>query len=318
MAEVGSNWKTFDDCSNSITQAKLCGADAVKFQMFTHEELYGFPLMATPYGTKEEKKYELLSSLPREWIQKLKEKCDAVGIEFMCTAFSPEGYEFIDPYVKLHKVASSELTHRRILSTLRKLEKPILLSTACASQTEIRDALFFLDGLDVTLMYCVGAYPARVIELGNIHLLHKVFGNKVGYSDHSTDVLCIPSLACEMGATVIEKHVTFIDSETPDSPHSLSADEFKTMVEGLRERYEIKLGPTPAEKQMVMQYRRRIIATKNIEPGDRLIEGVNFGIFRSKIDDTKACHGFYVDMVENKNATHAVAMGEGIGPMDIT
>ncbi len=67
IAEVGSNWNNLEDCLESIQCAKVCGADAVKFQAYTGEALYGTPQVVS-------------NQLPLEWLPKLKEKADAAGI----------------------------------------------------------------------------------------------------------------------------------------------------------------------------------------------------------------------------------------------
>ena len=41
IAEVGSCWETWEHCKDAINLAKNCGADAVKFQLFNHKDLYG-------------------------------------------------------------------------------------------------------------------------------------------------------------------------------------------------------------------------------------------------------------------------------------
>src|SRR4051812_44777097 len=103
IAEVGSNWLTIQDCYHSIRMAKWAGADAVKFQLFDQYALYG-PLITTGH---------LRGSMAPGWIPLLKKEAEAQKISFMCSAFSPELAELVDPHVNMHKIASAELYHTR-------------------------------------------------------------------------------------------------------------------------------------------------------------------------------------------------------------
>jgi sialic acid synthase SpsE len=324
IAEIGSNWLTLKDCKNAIVQAKACGADAVKFQLFDEKALYGRFLN---FGWQP-------GQLDPGWLPELAEKAKAVGIEFMCTAFSPELIDAVDPHVTIHKVASSDCTHIRMLERLASIGKPVILSTGAHGPADIRAALEILGDTPTVLMYCVAAYPAREIDLGCIEALRSEFRTLAGYSDHSTDALCIPLAAARAGACVLEKHVTFIDAGTPDSPHSLDAGQFCHMVSALRGERHTVLGPTQAEKGMILRHNRRLIATQDIPEGgilradpvapyqpfdggtDNLLPA-NFGIFRSLKDETHAFHPFYIDHVDGKIAKRAIKAGDGIGPGDI-
>lgn len=244
IAEIGSNFKTLDDCVSSIRQAKQAGANIVKFQLYTFKELYGVEGVKMP------------GELPREWIHSLSEVARREGIEFMCTGFSAGGYRFLNPYVKRHKVASSELPDIELLSTLNSLGKPVILSTGGSTLNEIGSALLMLRNVQVTLMYCVVDYPARVVDLRHLELMKDRFGDgcSYGYSDHSTDVLHIPFLAKSFGAVVLEKHVNFTNhTDTPDAPHSLSASEFQMMTQRLKSRLkpEETFQPNPWKRKMI-------------------------------------------------------------------
>lgn len=319
IAEIGSNWATLDDCLMSIRAAKNCGADAVKFQAYSHGSLYGLP---DPKPVSHESPAHLKTvtnySLPLEWLPKLKRECDEVGIEFMCSAFSPELVEAVDPFVNIHKVASAEMTHIRILEKLRDLGKPVFLSTGASGGEDISIASNLLGNTPLVLMYCIAAYPAKMVHLGGIGWLKENFWTLAGYSDHSLDALMIPSIAIKQGACVLEKHVTFIDRETPDSPHSLNEREFKAMVKQIKgEGYAPGPGATAEEQDMVLMHNRRLIATKPIEAGQIFKEGENFGIYRSTKKDTKALSPWAVNEVNGKKAKVNLSAGEGIGPGDI-
>lgn len=353
IAEISSNWFTKSDCLYSIEKAKSCGADAVKFQMFSEVELYGMRSITDATNPKTcnlsidelEARGSLRKSLPNQlpydWIPELKDHADKVGIEFMVTGFSPKGYEYLNRFVNIHKVASAEMCHVRILETLRKLGKPVIMSTGAHHGDEIKHSLQLMaygglfrryPPLEVILMYCVAAYPAKEVDFGRIQDLETMFGLPVGYSDH-TFSLDVPRMAVEDGACVIEKHVSFIQGETPDSGHSTDEAGFREIIQGIRifdgilsdskrkKRDSTNsriIHYTEEENPMVAQHNRRIIAVKDIRAGERLIEGQNFGIYRSLKDESHAAHAFLVDKIDGAFSKVDIKAGDGIGPKDFT
>ena len=307
VAEIGSNWQTFEDCITSINLAKNCGADGVKFQLYNAPALYGnVPPELFPEGVMDP-----------SWIPKLKTHCDAMGIEFMCSAFSPELLEVVNPYVNAHKVASAELTHVRMLQKLAQYKKPVILSTGASGDEDIKRALAALGCCPVILLYCVAAYPARSVRLDHIDDLRNRFGHLVGFSDHTTDTYTSPSCAIEKHrACLIEKHVNFVDVRGPDSAHSLSTEEFRNMVQGLKGVRSLAR-QSPEERDMLIRHNRRIIAIRDIKPGEQLIEGKTHGIFRSLREDTHAFSPWMADEINGRTALKEIQAGCGIGPGDV-
>lgn len=279
IAELGSNFKSFDDCKTAISLAKSCGADAIKFQLYTHQELYGFP------GT-------IAGELPRDWLPRLKDKADAVGIELMCTAFSPDGVRFVDAFVDAHKVASSEACHVGMLDVLLEIKKPTIISVGAQSESDVIGINKYLENhKTITFLYCEASYPAQHVDMRKMLRLREITNRDVGYSDHTLDVYNLPRFAYDFGATVLEKHFNPFDyTDTPDAPHSLSIDDFQAMVYSIKEPFGVNLGPTKAELPMLLKHKRRLIATQSIKSGDQLRLNENYGIYRSKLSDTKGAH----------------------------
>lgn len=318
IAEVGSNWTSLDDCLLSIEKAKECGADAVKFQLLTWASLYGpidqrkrTPSGSTPY-------------LPKTWLPKLKEKSDDCDIEFMCSAFSPELIDAVDPYVNIHKLASAEMCHVRMLERLNEIGKPVFMSTGAHTVDEITQSMQILGQrtTPLVLMYCVASYPAKEIELDQIRTFRDYFSVLCGYSDHSLDVLVVPQAACDHGACVLEKHFTALpELETPDRGHSLTPDQFKRMVTRIRSSGKtnrtLSSGPGTEENGMINRHNRRLIATQDISRNTVFREGINFGIFRSLRDNPEALSPFEIKRVEGQKAKKEIKAGDGIGPGDV-
>ncbi len=312
IAEIGSNWQTLDQAVSSVSAAKQAGADAVKFQAFDPLSLYGFYEGDRLVG-------RMVGELPPNWIPALKDKADACGIDFMCTAFSPELVKAVDPYVPVHKVASSDLSYPQLLEAVARTGKPVLLSTGASTASEIAHALKTLtiyQSGEVTLLYCVAAYPALHANLDVMHLMQETFGIDVGFSDH-TPGTTVPIEACRQGAMVLEKHVTaFPELDTPDRPHSLTMDEFKTMVDYIRGDRAVQISPTPEEKAMVLKHNRRLVATRDITSGEVLRYGENFGAYRSLVDDTRGMSPFAWGALEGQRSKVSLKRGQGIGPGD--
>lgn len=318
IAEVGSNWSTLGDCLYSIRSAKSCGADAVKFQLYDRKALYGIPDFIDSQGLVYEGNPVIqLGTLRPEWLPQLKAEADHSGIEFMCSAFSPELYDVVDPYVNIHKVASSEMCHVRILEKLRAIGKPVILSTGAQHVNDIKLAVSILGNTPTVLMYCVAAYPANEVNLDCIKVLGDIFGLMVGYSDHTTDALLIPKLSIDRGACVLEKHFNAVEAKGPDSGHSLDPRSFKLMVDTIRGKAgNPTVMPSFSETPMLLRHKRRLIATRDIKVGDKFVEGENFGIYRSLKDETHAFGPFMVNEVNGKTALKEIAAGDGVGSGD--
>lgn len=314
IAEVGSNWISYSDINLSIAQAKKCGADAIKFQFFTAKELYG----SEAYGEHLHQQY-----LNFNWLSQIKFDCKDSGIEFMCTAFSPSGYEVVDQFVNTHKIASAEITDTSILEKVNSFGKPVYLSTGGASHDEIRHALLHLKNCAVTIMFCVADYPAKIVDFRHLELLRDKFGSgyQYGYSDHSLDVLNIPKIAKNHGCVVIEKHVNFTPhTHTPDSPHSIDAAELELMVKTLRgEEISPLVTDMLTNQEMRRMHKRRYVAIRAIDPGDPLVVGKNIGIFRPRslrpgLESVSTFRPW--DLKDKKAAIH-LTMGQPIVMSDI-
>jgi N-acetylneuraminate synthase len=305
IAEVGSNFDSFEQAKDSIRLAKNCGADAVKFQLFSHKALYGFDGPVLP------------GSIHHGWLGGLKQKADAAGIEL-------ELVDVVDPFVNVHKVASSELTHLRLLERIKAKGKPVFLSTGASGIADVNLAIKILDGVPVVSVFCVSAYPARRVDLKKMED-RKVFTDPatnakkdvlVGYSDHTVDVTNVPKSAKDRGAVVIEKHVNFFDvKDSPDAPHSLDRYDFKSFVDVLRGT-PVSGGGPDEERNAKLFSNRRLIAMKDIQKGELMLEGENYGAFRSLKEDTRGLSPWVLLKRPPHTAKKFIAKGDAIGPGD--
>jgi len=332
IAEAGSNWR-MGTYSRDVKMAKALidvaaesGADAIKFQTYRPETVYVTNAGDTDYlsesGIKESVSDMFKDlSMPYEMIPVLAEYCNKKNIQFMSTPFSIADAKAIDPYVKIHKIASYEISHPHLIEFVAKSGKPLILSTGGATLDDIEWALNYYrknNGKEISLLQTTAKYPAPLSTL-NLHVipsLMKKFGVPVGFSDHSRDPVIAPVAAVALGASIIEKHFTLHNAlPGPDHSFALTPQELRIMVKAIRD-CESCLGSSEktvqAEEKEIRDFAQRAIqAIKPIKAGEILKQGVNVDVLRPG-KQRQGLHPKNLPEMEGKKATRDVPLGDGI------
>ena len=332
IAEAGSNWK-IGSLNDDISQAKQlilsaanAGADAIKFQTFKSKTVYAQDAGQIDYLSNKNTSSSINKlfddlSMPYDMIPELSSFCNKHKIIFMSTAFSVEDAKHLDPYVKIHKVASYEINHIRLIEFLARTKKPILISTGASSYDEIDFAIKKIKengNVKIALLQCTAKYPAPIdsLNLNVIPALKSKYGLPVGFSDHSLDPVVGPLLSVGLGATIVEKHFTMNKSLTgPDHMFALDPDELKLMIDSIRNADAAKGNSIKQVLNVELELQkfatRSIQATKNISKGDILSEGKNFDILRPG-NRIRGLDARFLDIVNGKKATKDISIGDGI------
>jgi N,N'-diacetyllegionaminate synthase len=285
IAEAGSNHNgKLEQAKKLIDAASEAKADAVKFQLYTAEDLYSRYTPKFNY-LKGKSTYDLIKSIetPREWIKDLVRHCEKKDIMFLASPFDFEAVDLLDKYVPAFKIASFEIVDMELLKYVAEKGKPMILSTGMANLGEIEDAINSIKSVgneDIILLHCASLYPspAEIVNLNAVETMKAAFKVPVGFSDHTLGIhISIASVA--LGACMIEKHFT-LDRDLPGPDHkaSLEPNELRSMVTAIRE-VEKALGdgvkmPTEDEEEIKKIARRSIIAKENIDEGSIIERGM--------------------------------------------
>jgi len=173
-----------------------------------------------------------------QW-KELKEHCDGVGLEFMSTPSCLAAVVLLEKVgVKRYKIGSGDITNLLMLRKVAKTGKPIILSSGMSTIKEIMQAGNYIEQFEnqYSILHCTSKYPTKPedIRLDLIKIFKSKFNCPVGFSDHSGTIY--PSLAASaLGAEIIEFHAVF-DKKMfgPDSLSSLTIDDIRTVVKGIR------------------------------------------------------------------------------------
>ena len=220
--------------------AKEGGADAIKFQLHypEHEML---PDVTPPSDNFAKPLAEILADthLSEEEHGKLRDHCESIGIEYLCTAYCREAADTLAELgVQMFKVGSGETLNHPLLRWIAKHGRPMLVATGMTTLDEVDDTVDVMrdTGVEFGLMHCTSEYPPvyEDINLRMIPAYQERYGVVVGHSDHSPDITTAVG-AVALGAHIVEKHFTLSrDQPGPDHPVSIEPAELAEMVRMIR------------------------------------------------------------------------------------
>ncbi len=275
-----------------IELAKEAGADAAKFQNFKAETIvsrHGFESLGAQLSHQSAWKksvYETYqdASLSDLWSEKLKEKCDEVGIEYMTSPYDMPSVDWADRYVSAYKIGSGDITWTEIVEYIAKKGKPVLLATGASDWEDVERAVKAVKkhNAALVLMQCNTNYTAAEKNFSHINLrvlssYQKAFPEcLLGLSDHTYGHTTVLG-AYALGARGFEKHFTDDNGrEGPDHRFSMNPKTWKEMVKAC---YELKEAMGDGEKRVeeneadtVMIQRRCYYLCRDIGKGERVEE----------------------------------------------
>lgn len=249
IAEIGNNHNGDVDLAKSMIDAAVeAGADCVKFQMRNLDEVYRKKsLSKSGDDLGSEYVIDLLNrfELTVEEHRHLYDYCRFKNVKYMCTPWDSKSLSTLEGFnVEAYKIASADFSNWALIEEVAATGKPMILSTGMSSEDDIRETVSFLSqlGSEFALLHCNSTYPApfQDINLRWIPQMKTIYP-RVGYSGHERGI-AVSIAAVALGASIIERHLTFDRSmEGPDHAASLTPDEFKSLVEGIRQ-VEVALG----------------------------------------------------------------------------
>lgn len=195
-----------------IWEAKSCGANAVKFQLYDTDKIKKY------YQSRySELKWAELS---KEDLTELKETADKAEIDFIASAFDVERVGWLEEIgVKIHKLASRSIYDQELIKAMEATNKPIIASLG-QWKFELEEGLnsVWPHIQNVQFLYCVSDYPAHITN----DIFPKDFTKYAGFSDHTIGMEWTKE-AVRRGAKIIEKHFT-LDKHLPGYDQWGSAD----------------------------------------------------------------------------------------------
>lgn len=251
IAEIGSvHDGSFGNACKLIELAARCGANVVKFQ--THissaETLRNAPSPTYFSGEPRYEYFERTAFTPMQWKELYKE-CRHHRVEFLSSPFSLSAVDLLETIgAKFYKVPSGEVSNLPLLERLASLGKPVLLSSGMSSWSEIDKAVEILsDKVELNIMQCTSSYPCPPERAGLNVLaeMRKRYGSGValGFSDHTAGIAA-GTAAAALGATAIEKHLTFSKAMYgSDASKALEPPEFELYCRSVREVWTILSHP---------------------------------------------------------------------------
>jgi len=213
---------------------------------------------------------------------------DAVKVNGYLSMVTPFDNKSVDLIMKqdidILKVASCSFTDWPLLEEMIQLDKPIIASTAGASESDIDSVISFFKNRekDFAIMHCVAQYPTPndKLNLSQIdYLSNRYPGTTIGYSTHEDPSnFCFVLMAAAKGAKIFEKHIGLPTEAHPINKYSVTPDQFEKWIEALSFAITVcgqgsKRTPVDkAEQDSLISLRRGIFSNRQIKKGETILK----------------------------------------------
>jgi len=242
-AEIGINHNGDLKIAKEIIKGcKDSGADAVKFQKRTIEDVYTKEQLESfresPWGKTFREQKEGIEFNEDEFDQ-IDKYCKNLNIEWYASAWDVKSQIFLRKFnTNFNKVASAMLTNHNLLMEIIKEKKHTFISTGMHTLEEIKKVvdLFKKNDCPFELMHTVSTYPMKDEDanLNMIKTLKNTFKCDVGYSGHENG-RAVTCGAAAMGISSLERHVTLDRTMYgSDQAASLEIDGLKQTISYVR------------------------------------------------------------------------------------
>ena len=228
--------------------AAAAGANAIKWQNHTGDPVREFrPGFVHPQDATRADQWARTAFTPDQW-RKLSDRAHERGLLFGVSVFSRQAIDQMSKCtVDLWKLGSGNTTNHPLIVALAGQWGPLVISSGMSTWPELDAAVDIAietekkhpTGLRPSpiVMQATSIYPCPPEKVGlNIlpEIRRRYPGCPVGLSDHSRSI--VPGIcAAREGASYLEVHVTWHrECFGSDVPSSLTIDELRQLVEGVR------------------------------------------------------------------------------------
>ncbi|MCD4692725.1 MAG: N-acetylneuraminate synthase family protein [Calditrichales bacterium] len=295
IAEIGCNHNGDIELGKKLIQeAKNCGCDAVKFQLWDHTELCTMDYLheldqgkvklenvpewkTDTMGLKNIFEQNEKFSINEQEHAALFDYARQIGIDYGTTVTTKRGVDFsLEQKAAYLKISSTSVTNLDVVEYALSKDIPAVISFGMSYLSEMETLVKMIPAKfrhNITLLHCTSIYPPEdnSVNLNFMKTLKTLFGLNVGYSDHTLGY-ALTLAAITLGASVIEKHFT-LDKNMPGWDHKVSADpdEMKIICTEAK-RIKSALGSgvktlSEAEQKKRLKFRRSVVTTNNLTKG---------------------------------------------------